>query len=134
MKYLVIATLLCLSNIGIAQTQNCSKFQNGKFKMVDSETGAYVIERKGNRQVEYSEINKLEMELDVKWIDECNYTLKVRKILSNPNNISVTRGMTVNVNITEVKENSYIQKVTSNMFTEVMENEVFLIQEDSSDK
>jgi len=132
MKNLLLLFFLCLSIASFGQ--NCAKFKDGKFKMVDSETGAYAIERKGDRQIEYSEINKLEMELDVKWIDECSYTLKVRKILSNPNNISIKRGMTVTVNITEVKENSYVQKVISNMFSDVIENEVFLVEEESSEK
>ena len=54
--------------------------------------------------------------------------MKVKEILKNPNNIPIPLEMVLTVEIIEVKENSYIQISTSDMFEMELESEMFLIE------
>ncbi|WP_298144058.1 hypothetical protein [Flavobacterium sp.] len=128
MKNLIVLALICFSTVVFGQTNECKKFRNGKFKIVDEEVGNSIITRKGSKQIEFGEESGLKLEFKVKWIDDCTYTLELKKVLENPNNIEFPVGMILTVEIIETKENSYVQKSTSNLFDLVFEGELIKIE------
>lgn len=128
MKNLIVFVLICFSTVTFGQTNECKKFKNGKFKIVDGEVGNSFISRKGSKQIEYGEASKLKLEFKVKWLNDCTYTLELKKVLENPNKIDLPEGMVLTVEIIETKEKSYIQKSTSNLYDMVLESELLKIE------
>ena len=128
MKNLLFVLLIFFTGNAFSQDLKCSQFKNGKFMIVDAEAGNSYITRNGNLQTETGDGSELELLFDVVWLDECTYTLKVKEILNNPNNIPIPMEMVLTVEIVEVKENSYIQISTSDMFEMELESEMFLIE------
>jgi len=128
MKNLIAGILICISFVAFGQETECDKFKNGKFEIIDTTLGNSIIERKGSKQIEYGKRSKLKLEFKVKWLNDCSYTLELKKILENPNNIEFPEGMILTIEIIETKENSYIQKSTSNLFDMVLKSELFKIE------
>jgi hypothetical protein len=128
MKNLIVLVLICFSTVAFGQTNECKQYKNGKFKIVDPEVGNSIITRKGSKQIEYGERSKLKLEFKVKWVNDCTYTLELKKVLENPNEIELPEGMILTIEIIETKENSYIQRSTSNLYDMVLESELFKIE------
>jgi hypothetical protein len=128
MKKLIQLFLIFTSTLVFGNEFDCKKFKNGKFKIIDSEVGNSIIERNGLEQIEYGEGSKLKLKFKVTWLNECTYTLELKKILENPDTIDLPEDMIVTVEIIETKENSYIQKSTSNLFDMVLKSELIRIE------
>jgi hypothetical protein len=128
MKNLILLVLISISTVVFGQENECEKFKNGKFKIVDTEVGNSIIERKGSKQIEYGEGSKMKLKFKVKWLDDCTYTLELKKVLENPNKIKLPEGMILTVEIIETKEKSYIQKSSSNLYDMVLESELIKIE------
>lgn len=128
MKNLILGILICISAVAFSQEKECENFKNGKFKIVDAEAGNSLIVRKKSKQIEYGEGSKLKLEFKVIWLNDCTYTLELKKVLENPNKIQLPDGMILTVEIIETKENSYVQQSTSNLFDMVMKSEMIIIE------
>ena len=113
----------------MGQTKDCEKFKDGKFKIEDSEFGDSYIDRKGSQQTEYGEGSELKLQFKVKWLNTCTYTLELKKIIENPNNLELPEGMILTVEIIETTENSYFQKSSSNLYEMVVESEVMKLED-----
>lgn len=125
----IFLILLLVMSIGVfAQQPECVKFKNGKFKIPDSELGDSYIIRDGSRQIEYADKSNIKLEFRVKWLDDCTYTLKLKKILENPDKVKLPRGLIITVKIIEVRENSYLQRTTSNLYDLVLEKEMIKME------
>ncbi len=96
--------------------------------IIDTETGNSIIERKGSKQIEYGEGSGLKLKFKVKWIDDCTYTLELKKVLENQKKIELPEGMILTVEIIETKEKSYIQKSSSNLYDMVLKSELIKIE------
>ena len=97
-----------------ATTDRCEQYKNGHFIVKESLIGKkYIIKRKGNRQIE-TDPDGTQFVFDVNWIDNCTYTLELRKIARNPNNIEWEEGQVITVKILDTHKDGYIQESTSN--------------------
>ena len=128
MRNLILIILICISIASFGQENECIRFKNGKYKILDNRTGEFIIERKGSKQVEYGGESKLKLEFKVTWLNECIYTLELEKILENPNKMEIPKGMILTVEIIETKDKSYIQKSRSNLYDLVLESELIKIE------
>ena len=60
MKKLILTAIVCLCSMVVyGQKKECKRIKNGNFKMSDPIGGVVLIERKGSKQIEYSEASKL---------------------------------------------------------------------------
>lgn len=116
--------LLIISTAAFGQTIDCKDFKNGKFKIADPELGDFFVERKGRKQIEYAERHKLKLEFRVKWLNDCTYTLELKKVLENPESIELTEGLILTIEILETKEKSYVQRTSSNLYEQVLVSEM----------
>lgn len=128
MRVFITLVFFGWSMIGLAQHQDCKRFKNGNFKQTDSTGEVWMIERKGSRQTEYSDFYKMKLRFKVKWKDECTYTLKLKKILENPDNQPFPKGLVVTVHMSEVKEKSYSQTATSSLTNKTLKSQVTVIK------
>ena len=129
MKPLICLILFILSSSClIGQEMDCKKFKEGTFKTIQGngfpET---TIRRKGNIQKEKTQGKKGTSELTVKWIDDCTYTLTPteKTLKKSP---TLPKNMVLTVKITEVKEHSYIQTTSCNVFDLIMTFEIYKIK------
>jgi len=129
MRILSLFLLLFLSSLLYGQNIDCEKFKDGKFKILDEEYGTYYLERKGSKQIEYSEGTRRKVEMKVKWINDCIYTLELVKVLENPDSIFFDTDMILTIKIIEVKDNSYIQQTTAENVDFMMESEVIKVED-----
>ena len=127
MKNLVLLLLMFSSLSVFSQQVDCEKYKDGKFIIVDEENGNSHIERKGSKQTEYGEGSGLKLEFKIKWLNECTYTVTLKKIVENPNKIPLSKDMVLTVEIIETKENSYMQRSTSNLYDMVIESEMMRV-------
>ncbi|MGB6035868.1 MAG: hypothetical protein WBG42_06340, partial [Cryomorphaceae bacterium] len=86
MKNLIALILICISVIAFGQKRECDKFRDGKFMIVDPVNGNSIIERKGSKQIEIGEGSGLKLKFDVNWLDDCTYTLELKKVIENQYN------------------------------------------------
>ncbi|MFZ5941849.1 MAG: hypothetical protein ACOYXB_14865 [Bacteroidota bacterium] len=104
---LIFILLLIIPFALQAQSCDCQSFRDGLFESYDKTFGKSIIERRGKWQIEYSELTKTKVLLKVKWIDDCNYTLKLIRILENPYHMELKKKIILHVQIIETSENMY---------------------------
>ena len=118
MAKLTIILLLSILPVSHAfgQLPDCLKFREGKFRIADTQAGVVTIaERKGMYQTESSESLKLVARFRIAWQDNCNFTLKLAKIIRNENRIELPVNLEIRVKITGTSADSYTQEVSSSI-------------------
>lgn len=136
MNYYKMTTLttwivLLFSTSAYTQSTSCKDFKNGNFEISNDQMGLLKISRQGSEQIEYIEKAGIKFQYEVKWLNECTYTLKLVKILESPKGYQLpkeAKSMILTINIIETKDKSYIQKTSSNIYDIVQTNEVFVVE------
>jgi len=79
----VFTFLICLCFLGTSFSQNeeikCWKVKKGRFEMVGPQGGSIKIRRKSNVQIERYSRQRVRHKFNIKWIDDCNYELTLKK-------------------------------------------------------
>jgi hypothetical protein len=116
MKILLVLILFCFSHQFLfSQRISCKNLKKGKFLLLDSIQGNTKIKRYKRIQIEEGERSGLKLMLKIKWIDDCNYSLSIVKILKNPKNINIPENIILNVKIVHVTSKSYTEISSSNL-------------------
>jgi hypothetical protein len=115
---------------GFSQTADCSRYKNGSFKLIDPRTKKVcLITRDGNTQTEKMEDAEEVYDFDIKWLDDCTYTVSPTPA-TIARNKDVRKVGTMTVKITQVKDSSYVHKVTvANNPKLKRVDEVFVVEE-----
>lgn len=113
MRIFLIAIFTFLGTSLFAQHVDCQEYRNGKFKITDENYGSTIIERKGDKQIEYNERAKIKVELKVDWVENCKFILTLDQVLENPGDIWFPENAQFTVEIIETMKDSYIQRTTS---------------------
>jgi hypothetical protein len=117
-----LVILLSAASIELqAQTKNCAKFKNGKFKMLFKGI-TILIERNGNYQREEAVELKKTVSYKVTWIDDCHYTLTpfpdAKARLKTP------KSLIISVSIDRLTDSSYFQTSTENYSNLILKGEI----------
>jgi len=113
-RLIITVVLSFLFKQGLAQPYDCSKFREGRFRIADTRAGVVTIaDRRGGYQTETSESLKAVVRFRVSWQDNCNYTLKLDKVIRNENRIDFPPGLEIKIRITQTSSGSYQQEVSS---------------------
>jgi len=110
-KLLLIVFMLATGAAAFAQEADCERFKTGKFKYNDPNFGTVIIKRDKDKQIEMPAEGKTEIHGDVKWLNECTYTMTYTKIVNAdaPHLI----GKKITVEIIESRDNTYTCRVTA---------------------
>ena len=129
-KKITLILTLVFSLLGYCQEKDCAKFRNGTFKITDPATKkSCIITRNGNTQTEKMEEGQEIYDFDITWLDECTYTVTPTAATAARNK-EVQKIGTMTVKILQVKDSSYVQRVTvatNPKFRRV--DEVFVVRE-----
>lgn len=115
-----------ISNLA-AQQVDCKRWKNGSFAMYLDDGVKYTIIRKGTKQIENNSKTGWTAILKVKWIDECTYELRRKKIISNPNNVKEPEGLVITVHISETFEEFCAIYVKTNLPGDIGYKDLFYI-------
>ena len=115
-RFIIFFVFAFLAVKAQAQIPDCSKFRDGRYRIADARAGTVTIaDRRGGYQTESSESLKAVVRFRVNWQDNCNYTLKLDKVIRNENKIDFPSGLEIKIRITQTSANSYLQEVSSPM-------------------
>ncbi|MBL7846017.1 MAG: hypothetical protein JNL40_01015 [Cyclobacteriaceae bacterium] len=91
----------------------CVSLKEGKFEIHDKVNGVSVITRKGGVQREENEKLGVVVEYLTEWLDECTFRLVPFKVVRNDNNLDMDGDLKLEVEIVEIREDTYVQITTS---------------------
>jgi hypothetical protein len=115
-KVPVFFVLLLLASNAYCQLPDCTRFREGKFRIADSRAGVVTIaDRNSMYQTETSEALKAVVRFRITWQDNCNYTLKLDKVIRNENKINFPSNLEIKVKITQTSAGGYTQETTSSL-------------------
>lgn len=115
-KTILLLILLTCSFAAYAQTPDCNKFHEGKFRIADSRAGVVTIaDRNSMYQTETSEVLKATVRFKISWQDNCSYTLKLDKVMRNENKINFPSNLEIKVKIIATSTTGYTQETTSSL-------------------
>ncbi len=106
---LLVLSLLAATYAAQAQILNCEYVRNGKFRMEGDELSYIYMDRKGKSQMEESGTG-LKIKYSVNWTNECSYTLKVTKVMENPEEENVNMNEIITVKIIATDDDHYIEE------------------------
>lgn len=113
--FLLILVLNLHSGTLNAQENPCKGLKKGKYLLLDATKGNTQIKRNKRVQIEEGEKSCLKLKLKITWLDDCNYSLTLIKVLDNPQNIYVPENMVLKVKIIEINYKSYTEISSSNL-------------------
>lgn len=131
MKNLLIIIFSLFASFAFSQEESCAQFKDGLF-VLKSDGKTYHITRKGNRQTETSLTEKGKVILEVEWINECTYTLKLIKEKGKKIKTKLPKDFKLIVEIIEINGNSYTQVTTANMADFEIEADMVKVESFSS--
>ena len=96
---------------------SCRQFHTGKYYLDDSIAGRTIIERTEHTQVETSESRHVKAEFDINWVNDCTYVLKLRKVISDPDNVAKdwSGDLVLTCAISATSASEYVQTTTCNI-------------------
>ncbi|RYY49090.1 MAG: hypothetical protein EOO06_08165 [Chitinophagaceae bacterium] len=116
--FAIIILFTGLAFQGMAQAPGCRSVQTGKFK-VSTEEGTTFVTRTKDSQTEEDPSSGTVMIFDVKWLDECTYTLRPKKLLKGDPAL-MNKNLVLTVAIKEVNKQYYMAETTFNLSPMVM--------------
>lgn len=123
-RNIFIVLLTICSNAALAQTVDCFKYKEGRFRIIDPNAGGVtIIDRKGGYQTESNEGLKIQVRFTVTWQDDCTYMLKIDKILRNENKVKLP-SITLKVKIVQTGKDNYVQESSSIAYPNVYRSTV----------
>ena len=115
-KFILTIFYAVLFSTAFAQTIDCGKYHQGKFRIADTRAGVVTIaDRTSMYQTESSETLKAVVRFRISWQDNCSYTLKLDKVIRNENKINFPSDMEIHVKIISTTDNGYIQETSSSL-------------------
>ncbi|WP_462248572.1 hypothetical protein [Ferruginibacter sp.] len=115
-KIIILVFVMGSFITAVAQSTDCFKFKEGKFRIADTRAGVVTIaERRGGYQTESSETLKAVVRFKITWQDNCSYTLKLDKVIRNENKIDFPSNLEIHAKIITTAGKSYTQQTSSSL-------------------
>ena len=105
--------------------QDCKSVQTGTFKVVTKESGTTYIKRTPTEHTEKNDELGYEVIFDIKWINECTYELRPKKVIKGDPSIMGDGTNFVRVKIRDITAKTYIAETTASFTPATME---FLVE------
>lgn len=106
MKILIITSLALLTfSFKFENKLTCKNFKTGKFKLTDSITGDFIIERNDSIQIEKSVKYGDTLIYRINWVNDCEYELVMQK--GREELMNIFKGKILIVRIIETYKETY---------------------------
>jgi hypothetical protein len=124
MRFITVFLMSLVAVPMLSQQHDCRQHRDGKFLLSDPQGGDWTIERKGKRQIEYSEFYKVKLRFRVKWLDETTYELRLRKVLENPEGHDFPKGLKLTATMSKCNAKGYVRKAVGHPSGATMNSQV----------
>lgn len=88
-KTLFLLVFLININATFSQHIDCLRFKTGTFKLLDASSPDYFIIRNDSIQTETANNSIVTTDFYIRWIDDCNYELTLKKMHNRPAGIKM---------------------------------------------
>lgn len=130
MKSLTLSILMLSFFTVQGQHLKLKDLRKGKFKM-ETPLGDYFFYRTDSIQIEEVMVdNGTKARYSIAWPDDSTYILQQIDFIRNPENRPINKDLKIIVRITELKKKSYLAKVSSNLYPQVLDVEIFLLKKE----
>lgn len=96
-----------------AQKPTCESLHTGSFKVFTKESGTTIIERTEKEQLEKNDDLGYEVIFSIKWIDNCTYELRPKKLIKGDSSIMGDGTFFVKTKIKEITDTGYAAETTA---------------------
>ena len=128
LKLIVFILLTQLCALGIqAQKPTCKSLQVGSFKVTSAESGTTFIKRGQKEQLEKNDLLGYEVFFDIKWLDECTYELRPKKLIKGDPSIMGNGTDFVRTKIKNITAKGYTAETTASFNPGSVDFEVEII-------
>ena len=120
-KYLFLVFFLVFSSAAFGQKPSCKSLHIGDFKIVSKEGGTTLIKRTEEEQWEKNESYGYEVIFSIKWIDDCTYELRPRKLIKGDPSIMGDGTNFVKTRIKDISDNTYVAETSASFFNQTID-------------
>lgn len=114
LKLIVFIFLAQFCLLGIqAQKPTCKSLHIGSFKVTSAESGTTFIKRGQKEQIEKNDFLGYEVVFDIKWLDECTYELRPKKLIKGDPSIMGNGNDFVRTKIKNITAKGYTAETTA---------------------
>lgn len=85
---LLLGFMISVSTV-FSQHTDCLHFKTGKFQLLDASSPDYIITRNDSIQTETAKNSIVATDFYIRWIDDCNYELTLKKMHNRPAGIKM---------------------------------------------
>ncbi len=111
-----------------AQQLTCKSLHTGSFKIFTKETGTTFISRTAKEQVEKNDDLGYEVIFDIKWINDCTYELRPKKLIKGNPAIMGDGNSVLKTKIKDISPTGYVAETSSNFDTSVIDIKVEIVR------
>lgn len=127
-RILLFSVLSFFSLILFGQKPTCKSLQQGSFKIVSKETGTTFIKRTDKEQIEKNETLGYEVIFSIKWLDECTYELRPKKLIKGDPSIMGDGTHFVKTKIKEISNKTYVAETTASFSDQTVDFVVDIVK------
>ncbi len=129
---LQLISLTCLfvmlAPVVSAQQPTCKSLHTGSFKVFTKETGTTYINRTKKEQIERNDDLGYEVIFDIKWINDCTYELRPKKLLKGDPAIMGDGTNVLKTRMKDISTKGYVAETSSNFDTLVIDIKVEIVR------
>lgn len=111
---LLFVSGLYFSLTAFGQKPTCKSLHTGLFKVTTQDAGTTYIKRTKTEQHEKNSDLGYEIIFSVKWIDDCTYELRPKKLIKGDPSIMGDGTNVVKTKIKDIADKSYVAETTAN--------------------
>lgn len=126
-KFLLFYVLFFSITIS-CQNLNCKDVHIGKFEINSKLSGKTEILRTKECQIETNDFMNVKIEYDIVWIDECNYELRNRQLLSGTSKYNGLPTDVIKVQILDIRGNKIFIKTGANFSDQFFEGVIDIVK------
>lgn len=120
-RILFLAIFSFFALILFAQKPTCKSLQRGNFKVVSQDAGTTFIKRTDKEQIEKNEALGYEIIFSIKWLDECTYVLRPKKLIKGDPSIMGDGTHFVKTKIKEISNKTYVAETSASFSDQVVD-------------
>ena len=126
--FFLIIIISTFSFLGYGQVNSCKDLHEGIFKLTTPESGTTEITRNKNTQTELNDVLGVSIIYYVRWIDDCTYELRVKKLLRGDQMYALKKGNVIICKISNFNQHSYTVNTSTNFSDFKIEFEMQIVR------
>jgi hypothetical protein len=110
------------------QIPTCKSLHSGRFKVFSKQSGTTYIERSATEQIETNEDLGYKLILSIKWIDECTYELRPKKLIKGDPSVMGDGKSFMTTHIKNITSKAYTAETSASFSPAIMDFVVEIIK------